>query len=63
MRIRTTRRVYDMVFEEPKMEFIPIEMEDVMRASGGGAAIDICAPGSSNDEPDFPCFNGADGNG
>lgn len=52
-----------MVFEEPKMEFIPIEMEDVMRASGGGAAIDICAPGSSNDEPDFPCFNGADGNG
>ena len=43
-----------MMFEEPKVEFIPIT-EDIITTSGG-AAIDICAPGNPNDEMDFPCY-------
>lgn len=45
-----------MVFEEPKVEFIPIEaMNDIVTTSSG-AAIDMCAPGNPNDEKDFPCY-------
>ena len=48
-----------MKFEEPKVEFIPLEEEDVIRTSGG-AGVDICAPGNSNDESDFPCYGNDD---
>ena len=42
-----------MVFNEPMIEFVKIDAEDVLKTSGG-ASIDVCAPGSTND-PDV-CF-------
>jgi hypothetical protein len=47
-----------MFFEEPKVEFIPMEATDVTTTSpgGGGAGMDVCAPGNPNDENDFPCY-------
>lgn len=41
-----------MIFNEPIIEFVKIDAEDVLITSG--AAIDVCAPGSSND-PEI-CF-------
>ena len=49
-----------MKFEEPKIEYVQLEAEDIIKTSGGGAAIDICAPGNPNDENDFPCFGDDD---
>ena len=45
-----------MFFEEPKIEFIPLEAGDIPITTSGGAGVDICAPGNTNDEEDFPCY-------
>ena len=46
-----------MFFKEPRIEFISIEPAEVLRTSGG-AAVDVCAPGSAND--DIPIYDDED---
>lgn len=38
-----------MLFEEPRIEFVAIDTEDILTGSAG-AAVEICAPGSAEDD-------------
>ena len=39
-----------MVFEETKMEFVPVEMNDIITDSTSGPEIHICGGESFNDD-------------
>lgn len=45
-----------MVFQEPKVEVIEIDMEDIVVTSGGGAGVDVCTGGSNNNCPTESTF-------
>ena len=41
-----------MEFQEPKIEFVNLSMEDVIATSGGGTSSNVCQGGTDNSCPD-----------
>ena len=45
-----------MVFQEPKVEFVEVSIEDIIATSGGGAGVDVCTGGENNNCPTAASF-------
>ena len=46
-----------MEFQEPRIEFVDLSLEDIITASGeGGSSADVCQGNSDNSCPDSSSF-------